>query len=71
MVHFVWKYKDMILEDHFSRDVFRVSRLLDKLSGFQVTSPDMRGRELHIPISLKEASTLHPASEDLRVNKIT
>ena len=57
----------MILEDHYSLEVFKVSHLLDKITGLQVTSPDMKGREADIPISLKEASTLNPASEDLRV----
>ena len=62
-----WKYKDMQLEDHYSLEIFKVSHLLDKITGLQVTSPDMKGREADIPISLKEASTLNPASEDLRV----
>ena len=62
-----WKYKDMQLEDHYSLEIFKVSHLLDKITGLQVTSPDMKGREADIPISLKEASTLKPASEDLRV----
>ena len=58
----------MPLEDHFSLQIFKISRLLDKITGLQVTSPDMNGRELDIPISLEEASLLNAASDDLRVN---
>ena len=62
-----WKYKDMQLEDHFSLDVFKISRLLDKITRLQVTSPDMKGREKDIPISLNEASTLKFTSDNLMV----
>ena len=58
----------MPLEDHYSLQIFKISRLLDKITGLQVTSPDMNGRELDIPISLEEASLLNAASDDLRVN---
>ena len=63
-----WKYRDMPLEDHFSLQIFQTSRLLDKITGLQVTSPDMKGKELDIPISLNDASLLNAASDDLRVS---
>ena len=57
----------MPLEDHLSVEIFRISRLLNKITGLQVTSPDMEGRESEIPISFKLASYIKPASDHLRV----
>ena len=57
----------MQLQDHYSLHVFKISRLLDKITGLQVTSPDMKGKEAMIPISLNEASTLKATTDDLRV----
>ena len=65
-----WKYKDMPLEDHFSLPIFKISRLLNKITGLQVTSPDMNGRESEIPISYKLATHLKAASDDLRVTVV-
>ena len=57
----------MFLEDHFSLPIFKISRLLHKITGLQVTSPDMDGRESEIPISFKLATYLKAASEHLNV----
>ena len=65
-----WKYKDIPLEDHLSVPIFRISRLLNKITGLQVTSPDMEGRESAIPISFKLATYLNAASDHLRVPQI-
>ena len=62
-----WKYKDMPLEDYFSLPIFKISRLLNKITGLQITSPDMVGRESEIPIPYKLATDLNAASDDLRV----
>ena len=60
----------MPLEDHLSVEIFRISRLLNKITGLQVTSPDMEGRESEIPISIKLATYLKATSDDLRVTAI-
>ena len=64
-----WKYKDMPLEDHFSLPIFKISRLLNKITGLQVTSPDLDRRESDIPISFDLVDTLNAASDDLMVKK--
>ena len=66
----MWKYKEMLLEDHFSLPIFKISRLLNKITGLQVTSPDMDGRESEIPISFKLATYLKAASEHLNVTVV-
>ena len=62
-----WKYKDMEVEDHFSLPVFKISRLLNKITGLQVTSPDLDGRESEIPIDFNHVKALNAASDHLRV----
>ena len=57
----------MPLEDYFSLPIFKISRLLNKITGLQITSPDMIGRESEIPIPYKLATELNAASDDLRV----
>ena len=49
--------------------VFRISLLLNKVSGMQVTSPDLKGRESEIPFSQEKEFDLDEASTALLVNK--
>ena len=62
-----WKYKEMKLEDHFSLTVFKISRLLNKITGLQVTSPDLDGRESEIPIDFDLVDAINEASNPLTV----
>ena len=62
-----WKYKPMELEDHFSLPVFKLSRLLNKVTGLQVTSPDLDGRESEIPIDFHLAEAINATSDHWRV----
>ena len=57
----------MKLEDHFSLPVFKISRLLNKITGLQVTSPDLDGRESEIPIDFDLVGAINEASNPLTV----
>ena len=59
----------MTIEDHFALPVFKMSRLLNKITGLQVTSKDMDGRDAEIPIPVHLERYLNAAAENLRVIK--
>ena len=63
-----WNYEQLWLEDHFALPIYKISRLLDRITGLQVTSPDLNGRESEIPLSFDLASKLEEASDFLMVN---
>ena len=50
--------------------MFRISLLLNKISGLQVTSPDLKGRESEIPFSQENEIDLDEASTALLVNSL-
>jgi hypothetical protein len=66
-----WNYEQIWLEDHFALPIFKTSRLLNKITRLQVTSPDMDGRESEIPIPFKRVPDLHPASDHLMVISVS
>ena len=47
-----WNYEQIWLEDHYALPVYKLSRLLDKITKLQITSPELNGRESEIPFSL-------------------
>ena len=44
-----WNYEQIWLEDHYALPVYKLSRLLDKITKLQITSPELNGRESEIP----------------------
>ena len=62
-----WNYEQIWLEDHYALPIYKTSRLLDKITKLQVTSPELNGRELKIPMSPDLASELSLASDYLMV----
>ena len=65
-----WNYEQLWLEDYNSVSVYKLSRLLNKITNLQVTSPDLDGRESEIPIPFELVSDIHSTSDDLMVMKI-
>ena len=62
-----WNYEQIWLEDHYALPIYKTSRLLDKITKLQVTSPELNGRESKIPISPDLASELSFTSDYLMV----
>ena len=62
-----WNYEQRWPEDHFALPVYEMSRMLNRVTRLQVTSPDLDGRESEIPIFFDQASTLDLAKENLMV----
>ena len=62
-----WNYEQIWLEDHYALPVYKTSRLLDKITKLQVTSPELNGREAEIPISPDSELHLNLASDYLMV----
>lgn len=56
------------LPDHFSVPAFKISLLLSRITGLQVISPDLIGRESEIPFSYENEPELDEASGALVVN---
>ena len=63
-----WNYEITELPDHLHLPVFKLSKRLEKLTGLQVTSPDLRGKESNIPFIHENEFFLDDASGDLMVN---
>ena len=55
------------VEDHFVLSMFKISRLLNKITGLQVTSPKLNGRVSEIPLAFEAELDLNDAAEDLMV----
>ena len=66
-----WNYEITELADHLHRPVFKLSKRLEKLTGLQVTSPDLKGKEYKIPFFHENDFFLDDASGDLMVNYAT
>ena len=47
--------------------MFKISRLLNKITGLQVTSPKLNGRVSEIPLAFEAELDLNDAAEDLMV----
>ena len=62
-----WNYEQIWLEDHFALPIYKTSRMLNKITHLQVTSPDLDGRESEIPIPFKFVKDLKQASDNLMV----
>ena len=56
------------LRDHFFVPAFKISLLLSWISGLQVISPDLIGRESEIPFSFENEPEMDEASGALVVN---
>ena len=54
--------------DHFFVPAFKISLLLSRITGLQVISPDLIGRESEIPFSFENEPELDEASGALVVN---
>ena len=65
-----WNYEQIWLEDHYALPVYKTSRLLDKITRLQITSPELNGRELEIPVSFDRASEINLASDYLMVRNV-
>ena len=63
----VWNYEQLWFEDHNALPIYKTSRLLDKITKLQVTSPELHGRESEIPVSPDFVSNLSLTSDHLMV----
>ena len=65
-----WNYEITELPDHMFMPVLKICRRLEAITGLQVTSSDLIGRESEIPFPVESAHELDDASGDLVVNLI-
>ena len=63
-----WSFEITELPDHMFLPVLNICRRLDAITGLQVTSNDLRGRESEIPFPIEKVHELDDASGDLVVN---
>ena len=62
-----WNHEITELPDHMFLPVFKICRRLERITGLQLTSTDLKGRESEIPFPVESVPELDDASGDLVV----
>ena len=62
-----WNREITQLADHLYLPAFKINKKLEKITGLQITSPDLRMRENEIPFPSEKEISLEEASADLLV----